>query len=403
MRLLSVTIEALIASSPTALHEAGGAAFAYLPSVASGTLARVEALAKERDAFALERDALARERDESRVILSALAAAAADARGSLDAARADVAARATETAGVRAELSRATAELEGARASLAAARADAFELSAELARETARSQAATGGPGENATPPGGAPASAAQTSAAAAAPAPPRSSPPRKSLLVAETAAASSAATASAAVRDAADARTEAAYWRARAARAEAFADQLSGVIVAQADALSDAACAGEQRLRDSDADWVRCGGSDIVPSTADAVELVEDIGVFGDALATRHGADADFVVGESTADGYSFAQRASLLAHAFGGRARRGPRASRLSIVSPFTATRVLPPPPAPRLVQPPREEGDDGALRAEGGGDDGAQTDFELTGDNAEEGLSEGESDGDEDERVL
>ena len=356
MSLLCVTIDAISASN--AIRDAGGAALACLPSVAAGTRARVEALAAERDA-------LVRERDESRAVLGALAAAASDARTSLDAARGDMAARAAETAALREEIDALHGEaatlrerLERARASVAAAaREDALSQTVTLVESKGRSG---NGAGSVLTPPGGAPPRASVAS------------PPQKSLLAAEAAAASSAASATAAGRDAADARTDAAYWRARAERAEALADQLSGVVSAQADALCDAAYAGEQRLRESDADWVRCGGGEQAPSRrvneeggGEGEEGGSEYDGVGEGAATTDSspdyfATRDTHVGQLE-DGTTFAQRAMLLAHAFGAHESGGVlRASRRSI-SPLSATRPSraksPPPPAPRLVEPPKE----------------------------------------------
>ena len=58
--------------------------------------------------------------------------------------------------------------------------------------------------------------------------------------------------------RAVAAAKAETNYWLHRAERAEALAEQLTHVIQSQNDALSDAAYAGEDRLRVSDADWRR-------------------------------------------------------------------------------------------------------------------------------------------------
>ena len=71
-------------------------------------------------------------------------------------------------------------------------------------------------------------------------------------------------------------ARAETSYWRHRAERAEALSEQLSGVIASQNDALADAAYAGEDRLRVSDADWrrarVACG---LLTEAEEADEIV--------------------------------------------------------------------------------------------------------------------------------
>lgn len=364
--LLCVTIDALAASS--SIRDAGGAAFACLPSVAAGARARVEALASERDA-------LARERDESRAILGALAAAASDARTSLDTARGDVAARAAETAALRAEIAALHVEaatlrerLESAAESVAAAaRAAADSAQLQVVKTIDSKERVVGADVATPTPPGGAPhpTSVSTTTSART----PRASPPRKSLLAAEAAAASSAAHATAAGRDAADARTDAAYWRARAERAEALADQLSGVVAAQADALCDAAYAGEQRLRESDADWLRCGGGGVAGGDDNGCE---NGGVAGEARSGEdsgsdpfgefggdEGGTLDAPPRGLARDGTTIAQRAVLLAHAFGARESAGVlRASRLSVnvLSAARATRAKsPPPPAPRLVSPP------------------------------------------------
>jgi hypothetical protein len=152
--------------------------------------------------------------------------------------------------------------------------------------------------------------------------------------------------------RAVAAARSESSYWAQRAERAEALAEQLTGVISAQNDALAEAAFAGDDRMRVSDADWQRtreaCGMQ--TDRSGCDYNFDADDGGFESMRpsAGDDGEEDDGYGGEDTGDDSRREElRGELLLHAFGSH-----RSSSSSNSNGNFVRRGAPPPRRMRLL---------------------------------------------------
>jgi hypothetical protein len=321
LSLLCVAMDAA-GQSPSVRASPAWATVACWGPVARAALSRVGELVRDRDGALRAIEEFHRENGEARKVLAALAAAASDTRETLEAARAgaDAAARvhATELASLRTRVNELQIALDAANA-VVAKRAD----------NSGSPPATSSGDFSKAT------------------------------RVLSEDRAAAADARSYDFERAVAAARSESSYWAKRAERAEALAEQLSGVISVQNDALAEAAFAGDDRMRVSDADWQRtreaCG---MQTDHSDCNNFDEDEGF--ESMKPRAGDDVEEddhnnadEEGDETSDENETAYsrrdelRGELLLHAFGSR-----RSSSSSNSKGDFARRGAPPPRRMRLL---------------------------------------------------